>query len=167
MVEIRRLTPDDAELYRTVRLEGLERHPEAFGASFETERAAPLSFFSQRLAESCVFGAFMGTDLQGVEGHFASTSLKERHKAVLFGMYVRPAGRGTGIGQALVDAVVSDAKEQYDSIQLTVLTSNGSARRLYERCGFETYGVEPRSLLVDGVYYDEALMYRRLDGGKR
>ncbi|MDD9902127.1 MAG: GNAT family N-acetyltransferase [Rhodospirillaceae bacterium] len=164
MLGIRRLTSDDAETYRAVRLEGLRLHPEAFGASYETEVEQPLDFFANRLTNSTVFGAFEADTLLGVAGHFAPTSLKERHKATLFGMYVRDTARGRGVGQMLVEAVVADAAAQFESILLTVATANDGARRLYERCGFETYGIEPRSLKVDGVYYDEALMYRRLDG---
>jgi len=163
MPAIRQLTAEDAKLYRDIRLEGLKRHPEAFGASFEIEDSEPLAFFAGRLKTATVFGAFDGPALQGVAGYFASTSAKERHKATLFGMYVRATARGQGIGQSLVESVLEAAAAHYVSIQLTVVTTNQAARQLYERCGFECYGVEPRSLKVDGVYYDEALMYRPLD----
>lgn len=163
MPEVRRLTTDDAAIYRAIRLEGLERHPEAFGASFDAESAESLKFFAGRLTTASVFGAFEGAMLQGVAGFFASTSAKERHKATLFGMYVRAAARGQGTGQRLVETVLEASARHYVSIQLTVVTTNQAAQQLYERCGFECYGVEPRSLKVDGVYYDEALMYRPLD----
>ena len=42
---IRRLSAADAEAYRAIRLEGLERHPAAFGASFREESGRPLAFF--------------------------------------------------------------------------------------------------------------------------
>ena len=164
MPEVRRLTTEDTEIYRAVRLEGLRLHPEAFGASYETEAKVPMEFFSARLSTSSLFGAFDGDALLGIAGHFSSASLKERHKATLFGMYVREIARSRGVGRKLVEAVIADAATQFESIQLTVATANEGARRLYERCGFETYGGEPRSLKVDGVYFDEALMYRRLDG---
>lgn len=162
MLAVRRLKGKDAEIYRSVRLEGLERHPEAFGASFDTERAESLAFFSRRLAENTIFGAFDDAVLLGVAGYFAPQSIKARHKATLFGMYVRETARGRGVGLQLVAAVLDDAARSHEDIKLTVVTSNEAARRLYERCGFECYGIEPRSLKVDGVYYDEALMSRRL-----
>lgn len=162
MLEIRRLHGKEAEIYRSIRLEGLERHPEAFGASFDTERAEPLAFFARRLAENAVFGAFDNAALQGVAGYFASKSVKESHKATLFGMYVRDAAHGQGVGQRLVTALLADAARSHEDIKLTVVTANEAARRLYERCGFECYGIEPRSLKVGNIYYDEALMHRRL-----
>ena len=162
MPEIRRLKGREAEIYRTVRLEGLERHPEAFGASFETERAEPLAFFARRLAENAVFGAFDDTELVGVAGYFAPKTGKESHKATLFGMYVRDSARGQGVGGQLMQAVLADAARTHEDMKLTVLTSNRAAQHLYERCGFQCYGTEPRSLKVGTVYYGEVLMHRRL-----
>ena len=37
--EIRRLRPEDAALYREIRLEALQRNPEAFSRTFEVEAA--------------------------------------------------------------------------------------------------------------------------------
>ena len=53
---IRPLRVDEAELYRDIRLEALRLHPEAFGASFETEAAQPLAFFQGRLTGNVIFG---------------------------------------------------------------------------------------------------------------
>ena len=44
-IEIRRLTQADTVLYRDIRLEALRANPEAFGSTFETENAEPLSSF--------------------------------------------------------------------------------------------------------------------------
>ncbi|MCL6470330.1 MAG: GNAT family N-acetyltransferase, partial [Ralstonia sp.] len=41
---------------------------------------------------------------------------------------------------------------------------NDAALALYERCGFETYGVEPRALKSTTGYADEVLMVRFLHG---
>jgi len=57
-IEIRRLTEADAVLYRDIRLEALRANPEAFGSTFETENAQPLSSFSTTLGNSTVLGAF-------------------------------------------------------------------------------------------------------------
>ena len=51
-------------------------------------------------------------------------------------------------------------------VRLGVVTTNASAIRLYQRCGFTVYGVEPEVLYVNGIYYDELLMARRIVGDK-
>jgi RimJ/RimL family protein N-acetyltransferase len=48
-------------------------------------------------------------------------------------------------------------------LKLSVTVTNGSAQRLYERCGFTPYGRDPRVIRVGDTYYDELLMVRRLD----
>ena len=40
---IRRLMPDDAGEYRTLRLRALREHPDAFTSSFEEEQIRPLA----------------------------------------------------------------------------------------------------------------------------
>lgn len=159
MTDIRRLEASDAGAYREIRLEGLELHPEAFGASFDTEAMAAPDFFIDRLQSNTVFGGFDSNALLGVAGYYIEKSPKECHKAMLFGMYVRKAARGRGLGQSLVRAVLNDARSRTESIRLTVEATNTAARHLYEQCGFTVYGTEPRSLQVKGRYYDELLMY--------
>src|SRR4051812_27808901 len=103
---IRRLSVNESELYREIRLEALRSHPEAFGASFENESAQPLAFFNGRLADNVIFGGFEAHDLLGTAGFMAQPGTKRQHKALLWGMFVRPAARGTGLARLLVQAVL-------------------------------------------------------------
>jgi len=89
-VEIRRMMPADAAQYREIRLEGLKCSPQAFGSTYETESLQPLGSFSERLGTSAVFGAFRGVELLGIAGFKVRNGVKEAHKGLLWGMYVRP-----------------------------------------------------------------------------
>ena len=162
--EIRRLGPEDAADWRARRLEALERHPEAFGASLEEERALPLEAWAGRLEHAVVFGAGRGPQLLGCAGLFVERTRKKRHKAVLFGVYVRVEARGQGLGRALVGRVVEAARERATQLHTAVVTANLGARRLYRELGFVAYGVEPRALEVDGRYLDEELLVLTLEG---
>jgi ribosomal protein S18 acetylase RimI-like enzyme len=157
-IQIRRLTPADAVSYREIRLTGLKSNPEAFGSTFEAESAEPLSSFSERLRSSTVFGAFCRTELLGIAGFVVRKGAKEAHKGLLWGMYVRPDARQTGIGRRLVEAVIDFARRHVELIQLSVVRDNEAARRLYAGLGFVEYGVEKNSLKQGGRYYDEILM---------
>lgn len=159
---IRPLRADEPELYRDIRLEALRAHPEAFGASFEDEAARPLAFFEQRLTGNTIFGGFLERELLGTCGFMPVSGAKRAHKGHLWGMYVRPAARGTGLARLLVAAVLEHAQERVELIQLSVVAGNGTARRLYESFGFAPYGIEERSLKVEGRYLDEVLMVKRL-----
>jgi RimJ/RimL family protein N-acetyltransferase len=157
-IYIRQLTPADAALYRGIRLEGLNRNPEAFGSTFETEFTKPLAWFFDRLRNSQVFGAFRGTEILGVAGLLIREGEKEAHKGLLWGMYVRPSARGTGVARRLVETVIDFARTRVELIQLSVVMGNEQARRLYARLGFVEYGIEKNSLKHDGRYHDEILM---------
>lgn len=160
---IRQLTETDAAAYRGIRLEALRLHPDAFSASFETESAQPLAFFAGRLADNAVFGGFADGALMGTAGFRAGSGLKQAHRATFWGMYVRAPARGLGLADALVLAVIAHARTRALQLHLTVVADNAGARKLYDRHGFEAYGVDPRALRVDGRFHDEVLMLKKLD----
>ena len=162
-VQIRRLTPADAPLYREIRLEALRLSPEAFGSTVEHEGSQSLAYFEEALAKADVFGAFRGTDLVGMAGYRTQAGAKQAHKGFLWGMYVRPSARGTGVAQPLVKAVLSHARARVELVQLTVVRENEAAQRLYRSLGFVAYGHEVHALKQNGRYYDEVLMAVALD----
>ena len=82
-IELRRLASADASLFREIRLEGLERDPDAFSSTLELETAQPLSFFEQRLGNSAVFGAFRGPELLAVAEFRIQPDPKHDHKGLL------------------------------------------------------------------------------------
>lgn len=163
-IEVRRLTPADAARYREIRLVGLKNNPEAFGSTFATESLKPMSSFAERLRSSAVFGAFRGVELLGIAGFAFHEGVKEAHKGLLWGMYVRPDARKSGVGRRLVEAVIDFARRHVEILQLNVVSDNEPARRLYARLGFVEYGLEKDSLKHGDTYYDEILMALDLKG---
>ncbi len=168
MFDLTRLRPSEAALFQEIRLEALGAHPEAFGETLESARRRPLAAVAQRLERNAVFGGFwgeksLGGKLLGVVGFHAKEWEKERHKGTLWGLYVRAAARGSGLGEALVRHLLDHARGRVELVQLAVIATNEPAIALYERCGFKRYGLETHALKVGNRYYDEALMERLLD----
>ena len=164
-IAIRRLAHEneaDVALFRDIRLEALRTNSEAFGSTFETENAQELSWFSDRLGTTTVLGAFSDTKLVAMAGFAIQQGQKCAHKGLLWGMYVRPGARGTGVGHRLIEAALDLARQHVELIQLTVVQENEQARRLYASLGFLDYGLEKHSLKHDGRYYDEVLMAKTL-----
>jgi RimJ/RimL family protein N-acetyltransferase len=157
--KLRRLEQQDLATYRELRLEGLKDHPEAFASSWEYEANKPISWWAERLETNLIFGGWVDDSrIAGVAGLRVQDAVKLRHKGVLWGMYVRPEARGTGLAAALVRRVVEHARTVVEELCLTVVTSNAAACRLYSAAGFKPYGLERRALKVGGEYYDEVLM---------
>lgn len=154
---IRRLLPADASVYKEIRLEALQRNPEAFGSSYEREAPNDLQWFADRLDGSHMLGAFVDGELVGTVG-VAVQSGKRSHIGFVWGMFVRESARGQGIGRALVSAVLDVARDEVEIVELTVVSENFAARRLYESFGFCQYGLEKKSLRQGDRYYDEVLM---------
>ncbi len=152
----------DVATFRVLRLEALAAHPDAFGSAAADEAALPDDAVAARMAGGDTFGAFAGEALAGMAGFMVHAGRKRRHKAMLWGVYVRPAWRGRGVAAALVDRVLAHAAGRVELVQLSVVVGNASARRLYESRGFTVYGTEVHSLKLPDRYADELLMVRFL-----
>lgn len=161
-MNIRLLTAADAEVYRELRLEGLQTNPEAFGSSFEEEKDISLESFASRLEGqgTFTFGAFNQGDLLGVATLVQANKVKLKHKASIFAVYVSPKKRGLGIGKQLMVEVINQAKRLVDveQINLTVVSSNESAKGLYTSLGFHVFGTERNALKIGQQYFDEDYM---------
>ncbi|MCM3719930.1 GNAT family N-acetyltransferase [Fictibacillus phosphorivorans] len=163
-MEIRLLTPEDAEAYWEMRLEALKNHPEAFATSYEEalERENPIEQTANRLKVDgdFTFGAFQENSLIGSVTLVQDKITKMKHRAHIFAMYVKPEHRHSGAGNALVKAAINHAKQIPDllKLNLTVVSSNEKAKALYSSLGFTTYGKEEKALRVNETYYDEELM---------
>ena len=167
-VSVRVLTPADAVAYRSVRLRALHEQPPAFGSLPEVE--PNLSETAARLAEideHCFFGAFQGEQLIGIIRLSRYLAPNEKHRAYLAGLYVLPSFRCHGCGRALVREVLSRAANApgIRRVNLTVVTQQEAAIRLYQSFRFRTYGTEPETFSKDGQFYDEHLMTLELNSG--
>jgi len=166
-MDIRRLHPEDATTFVTLRREALEAHPLAFGASVEDDRGLSAEFVRASLAdekEQAVFGCFESRKLCGVVGVIRANRAKQRHKATIWGMYVAPALRGRGAGRALLEAAIAHARSWpgVEQVELSVSDVAEGARKLYEAAGFRLWGREPRALRWQGQTVDELHFVREL-----
>lgn len=76
---------------------------------------------------------------------------------------VTPELRGTGVGKALIDAIVADARAAgVEVLMLEVRGNNHGALALYERNGFRYAGTLPNVVALDVVRHDVVLMTRDL-----
>jgi ribosomal protein S18 acetylase RimI-like enzyme len=169
-VEIRILTEADTEAWRRLRLEALERDPEAFSSSVEEH--GRLSFEDVRNRIACdaetrfVVGAFANGELVGMAGFYRETGPKTRHKGHVWGVYVTMTTRGRGIGKKLMEALLVCAMQipGLEQIHLAVTSSQVAAMGLYQALGFEPFARESKALKIGERYIDEEFMVLWLPG---
>ena len=156
---IRRLVPVDLPAYKVLRDDVLTAHPEAFTSEVAPERSHE-SYLSRLGLDrpdggEFTLGAWVDERLVGAVSCERDPRAKVRHIGHIIGMMVRSDAQGQGIGHALLDACVKEARAARGLVLLTlsVTASNASAVLLYERAGFRRYGQLERAICVDGVYH--------------
>ncbi len=166
-MDLRLLTPDDAEAFWHLRLEALRNDPASFADSAEEHLETTVATARERLSKNdatsnFLVGMFEEGKLAATAGFYRYTHNKERHKGHIWGVYVRPESRGKGVGSALMKEIVRRARELKGLEQITLVASaNFPAQRLYQAIGFESYGIEPHSLRIGEQYVDDVLMVLR------
>lgn len=155
---IRPILLQDAEaLWKIARQEGV----------IETTMALPSLRLEQRIKSISELSendhymvAETGGEVVGVAGLTVGTG-RTRHSGSLF-IYVARQQQGQGIGTRLMQALLDLADNWLllRRIELTVLTENEGAKRLYERLGFVVEGRRKMSVIARGELKDEWLMAR-------
>lgn len=147
---VREVTGDDWAVLRDIRLEALAAAPYAFGSTYAREAAFDEQAWRGRISGPfATFFGYAGPAGPPAAGDQADPAdpaglagvVVEGGDADLVSVYVRPAGRGSGVAAALVDAAANWARARgYPALYLWVTETNQPARRLYERCGFALTG---------------------------
>ena len=137
MLEIVRLTPDDATRFKALRLAALEESPDAFGSVLQDAIGRADAVWAEQVRGMPTFAAVS----EGQDVGVARTSLVEPARAQLFSMWVHPAARGKGAGRALVRAVIEwSAAHGARQLTLEVEAGNQPAIALYRALGFVATG---------------------------
>jgi GNAT superfamily N-acetyltransferase len=135
-IVVRRLGPDDWELYREVRFAALRESPWAFSSTLTREQQFSEEVWRERLHANCIAVAFRGDDdvprAVGVVGGYVG-----EHGPELVSMWVSPDARASGAADALIHEVCGWAAEEgHVTLALWVVESNQLAQRVYVRNGF-------------------------------
>jgi len=139
-ITVRALGEDEWEQYKSVRLSALEESPEAFVATVEQERSFDEDMWRTRMQRSQRLlaereGAAVGVASVGQsrpEGEQPNPQVAE-----LFGLWVAPAARGTGVATQLVQAGADEARTQGRShLAYWVGSDNGRAVAFASGFGF-------------------------------
>jgi len=103
-----------------------------------------------KVVGSCTIGR-VGPTASAEDGHVAE-----------LGILVAQEMRGKGVGSALLERALTEARGKFEIVFLSVFSFNRGAQRLYERFGFSLCGHLPRVVKRGDQYLDEERMVRDL-----
>jgi len=164
------LGPSRWQEAKSIRLEGLQTDPLAFGSSYEEAVEMDDRIWQERAQSAfdkknnLTLYAEVDNRLIGLMGAIWSNRIKTGHIATIYGVYVSTNYRGQGIGTHLLKRVIEEIRfvPQIEKINLTVNTTQHAAQALYKKFEFEPIGVAHRELKYDGQFYDELYMEKLL-----
>lgn len=139
-ITVRPLGEEDWQDYRAVRLEALRESPEAFVATAAEEEAFDEARWRERMRRSARLVAERGGAPVGVVSVGRASSEDEDEDGTageLFGLWVKPELRGTGIATRLVNDGAAVARKRGQShLYYWVGTDNGRAVAFASGMGF-------------------------------
>ncbi len=139
-ITVRTLGVDEWDQYRSMRLTALEESPEAFVATHPEEEAQPEEFWRERMQRSTRLLAEREGEPLGIAS--VGPGGDDENAAQLFGLWVRPEARGSGVAAALVHAGSRVAAEQgKGQLLYWVGTDNGRAVAFASSFGFRPTGM--------------------------
>ncbi|MGA7109176.1 MAG: GNAT family N-acetyltransferase [Terracidiphilus sp.] len=145
MITLENIRPENALVFKAVRLRALESDPTAFGSTFAKEAQLPEEEWFRRSVRWSSEGAigYIAFDRDATCGLVVCCADKnDPTRADIFSMWVDPAYRRTGTGTALIDGVKDWAlARNIHELRLMVTSVNERAIRFYERLGFRMSGV--------------------------
>jgi GNAT superfamily N-acetyltransferase len=146
-INVRALGEDDWQVYRDIRLAALLEAPEAFVATRAQEEALDEQVWRDRLRRARRLVAESdGTPLGVVS--LGQAEEPDAGTAELFGLWVAPQARGTGLAWKLVEAGADQARKDGRShLSYWVGTDNGRAVAFASSFGFRP-GVSRRPMRV-------------------
>lgn len=159
-IEISEIHANLLTKYKAFMREGFIKDEENFGITPADDAHA--SFPTESTEDSFTLAAYSGDNLAGVVSFSRAGKDREklRHKGELFRMYVHRKYRGKGISNLLIEHLLERVRQLKDieQINLFVIAENTLAKRVYEKYGFKTYGIEPCSIKWKDKYFAKELM---------
>jgi GNAT superfamily N-acetyltransferase len=140
---IRPVTREEWERVRDLRLRALADAPDAFGSTLERERSLGRPGWIDWIEgwEGATNVMFVAERDKGWIGMAVGSRTGDEDHAHLYGMWVDPMWRGTGVGARLVESVLRWARSWGARwVGLGVTEINDGAAGFYEHLGFADTG---------------------------
>jgi ribosomal protein S18 acetylase RimI-like enzyme len=156
-ITVLKLSPDEWQKYREIRLLALKSDPNAFGSSYEEEINLTESEWRKRI--HAMWFAKSDGNIVGLIGLLQRENVASKHCGYIISLWVKKEFRGRGIAKSLIQKLKEISPNLgIRKLSLQVSTTQTGAKKIYQDLGFQEAGTLKQNLLKDGVYLDEYLM---------
>lgn len=138
-VTIRLFQPEEAALYKKIRLQALATDPQAFGSSLAKEEAHPDAHWREGLADPdtvAIFGVFHEANIIGMTG--IAVLRDDPATAKLWGSWLMPSWRRQGLSVPMYQARL-DWAQRHKTVRRVIVShraSNAASRAANQKHGF-------------------------------
>jgi L-amino acid N-acyltransferase YncA len=155
-ITLRRITPEEAAIFRHLRLQALQMHPRAYAQSFDEECTQPPQAFAQFLRGNVVMGAYDNDLLVGYTILTPFRQAKVAHKGTVWGAYVRPKYRDMQLAQRMRLRLFEIGRSMgMRYCQSSIMASNEAALHVHMAVGYqEVYREKEGVRHFDGTFED-------------
>jgi RimJ/RimL family protein N-acetyltransferase len=153
------LTENDSAVYNAFLECGTRKHPNQFRITPDEVLRRPFSSAPNDDRCVVVFEDSSGLVATGALERELGR-VRRAHVGWVYRMYVEESFAGQGLGGQVLEVLINHAREvmRLEQLNLTVISTNERAIRLYERFGFRRFASEPKAIRHEGFYLDEDQM---------
>lgn len=154
---VSKLSSDEWQKYRDIRLAALKDDPLAFGSSYYEELHMSETDWRNRI--DAMWFATIDDNIVGLIGLLQRENLASKHCGYVISLWVKPEFRGRGVAKELIQKLKDIAPSLgIRKLSLQVTATQTAAKTIYENMGFVKVGLLKENLMKDGHYLDEYLM---------
>ncbi len=157
-IEIRKLTRNDWQIFKELRLQMLKEEPQAFARTYDevSKRTDEEWIENTENEESGILAVWLDGKLAGMNGYY----YPERSIVEIWGMFIRSEFRGMGLGKKLMDEIEKEIRKDRNvkKIRTEVTTTQIPAWELYKKLGFLEVGRKIGATKFNDELYDDIIL---------
>lgn len=160
-IVIKKVSVDDWEKFRDLRLKGLQTDPQAFGNTHAIESKGDKKYWEDRISFPDRF--YYAAEKDDI--FVASAGIKKitEDNRMIIAVYTIPEYRGLGLSKKIMNIVLDELKSLgIKTASLMVNVHQEVAVTFYKKLGFEIIHIEKDQQMGDGKMYDEYYMEKQL-----
>lgn len=156
--EIRKLSRNDWQIFKEIRLQMLKEEPQAYARTFEEMVKRTDDEWKENVisANSGLLVLWVNGKLAGINGYF----YPNKEEVEIWGMFIRSEFRGHGLGKKLMEEIEKEIRKDKNIklIRIEVTTTQKVAYGLYKKMGFKVVGRKKGATKFNGEIYDDIIL---------